>query len=69
MDFAAEVLSAHVSTYVGRFLRGVVAVRTAEARQLPALELDVRVEIVLPAEDARALRAGKPPGVSKLRFG
>lgn len=59
VDFVAVVLSAHVGAYVGRLLRGVVAVRAAESRQLPALELQVRVEVVLPVEDARTLRARK----------
>lgn len=63
VDFVAVVLSAHVGAYVGRLLRGVVAIGAAESRQLPALELHVRVEVVLPIEDARALRARVYPRV------
>lgn len=64
VDLVAAVLPLYMGAYVGRFLRGVFAVGTAESRQLPALELYVRIEIVLPAEDARAFRAGKSaPGL------
>lgn len=54
VDFVAVVLSAYVGAYIGRFLRGVSAVGTAESGQLSAFELHVGIEIVLPAEDARA---------------
>lgn len=57
VDFVAVVLSAYMGAYVGRFLRGVSAVGTAESRQLSALELHVRIQVVLSAEDARALWA------------
>lgn len=57
VDFVAVVLSAYVGANVGRFLRGVFAVGTAESRQLSAFELHVRIQVVLPAEDARAFWA------------
>lgn len=57
VDFVAVVLPAYMGAYVGRFLRGVFAVGTAKSRQLSTFELHVGIEIVLPAEGARALWA------------
>jgi len=53
------MLPAHVGAYVGRLLRGVPTVGTAVPRRLSALELYVRVEIILPVEDTRAIPARK----------
>jgi len=60
VDFETVMLPAHVGAYVGRLLRGVTTVGTAVPRRLSALELYVRVEIVLPAEDTRAILTRKP---------
>lgn len=65
VDLVAVVFPAYMGAYVGRFLRGVFAVGTAESRQLPTFVLHVRIEIVLPAEDARAFWARKlAPGLT-----
>lgn len=56
---AAEVNAPYVRPNVGRFLRPVLAVRTLKPRQLAALVLQVLLKIVLPVEDAAAIRTGE----------
>lgn len=53
----AYVFSVYVGTYVGRLFRAILAIGAEEAWRLSTLELLMRVEIVLPIEDAVAIRA------------
>lgn len=60
VNFAAGMKPANVSTNIRGFLRAVETVRTLEPRQLAAFVFEVFVEIILPVEDAVAVRARKP---------
>lgn len=60
----ARMKAADVRADVRGLLGAVQAVRTLEPRRLPALVLEMLLQVVLPIEDAAALRAGEPGFVS-----
>lgn len=59
VNLAGGMEPANVRANVRGLLRAVEAVRTVEPRQLAAFILEVLLKIVLPVEDAVAVRAGK----------
>jgi len=59
VDHVTVMFPAYVCAYIGRFFRDIHAVRTTKPRQLSAFKLQMRVEIVLPAEGASTLWTGK----------
>lgn len=59
VDVAAAMKAADVRADVRGLLGAIEAVGALEPRRLPALVFEVLLQVVLPAEDAAARRAGK----------
>ena len=56
----------NVRANVGRFLRAIIAMRTLEPRQLATFVLEMLLQVVLPVENAAAIRTGKLDVVNVL---
>lgn len=63
VNVAVGMEPANVSTNIRGLLRTIEAIRTVEPGQLAALVFQVLLQIVLPVEDAVAVRARKPHSV------